>query len=199
MRRTIDYYFATMSPWAYLGHGRLQALARRADADVRVRPMDLGKIFPLSGGLPLAKRSAQRQAYRLLELRRWSEWLQLPLNLHPRCFPVSGDESSRLISVVAEHDGQEAAMRLSAAVLAAVWVQERDIADEATLGTLLAECELPSQRLAQSQGDEARALADAHTQGATEAGVFGAPAYVFEGELFWGQDRLDFLERRLLA
>jgi 2-hydroxychromene-2-carboxylate isomerase len=199
MRRTIDYYFATMSPWAYLGHERLQALARQADADLRVRPMDLGKIFPLSGGLPLGKRSAQRQAYRLLELRRWSDWLQRPLILQPRFFPVSGDASSRLISVVAQRDGSEAAMRLTGAVLSAVWTQERDIADEATLGELLAECGLAPERLAQSQGDEAQALADAHTQAAIEAGVFGAPSYVLDGELFWGQDRLDFLERRLLA
>lgn len=199
MRRTIDYYFATMSPWAYLGHERLQALARQADADLRVRPMDLGKIFPLSGGLPLGKRSAQRQAYRLLELRRWSEWLQRPLILQPRFFPVSGDASSRLISVVAQRDGSEAAMRLTGAVLSAVWTQERDIADEATLGELLAESGLAPARLAQSQGDEAQALADAHTQAAIEAGVFGAPSYVLDGELFWGQDRLDFLERRLLA
>lgn len=199
MRRTIDYYFATMSPWAYLGHQRLQALARQADADLRVRPMDLGKIFPLSGGLPLGKRSAQRQAYRLLELRRWSEWLQRPLILQPRFFPVSGDASSRLISVVAQRDGSEAAMRLTGAVLSAVWTQERDIADEATLRELLAESGLAPARLAQSQGDEAQALADAHTQAAIEAGVFGAPSYVLDGELFWGQDRLDFLERRLLA
>lgn len=199
MRRTIDYYFATMSPWAYLGHERLQALARQADAELRVRPMDLGQIFPLSGGLPLGKRSAQRQAYRLQELSRWSAWLQRPLTLQPRFFPVSGDPSARLISVVGEHDGTDAAMRLSGAVLSAVWTQERDIADEATLAALLAECGLAPQRLAQSQGEQAQALADAHTQAAIEAGVFGAPSYVFEGELFWGQDRLDFLERRLLA
>ena len=199
MGRTLDYYFATMSPWAYLGHERLQRLAHQAGAELRVRPMDLGKIFPISGGLPLGKRSPQRQAYRLQEMARWSQWLQRPLNLHPRFFPVSGDASSRLISVVAERDGQDAAMRLSGAVLAAVWTEERDIADEATLAALLAKCELSPERLAQSQGEQAQALADAHTQAAIDAGVFGAPSYVFDGELFWGQDRLDFLERRLLA
>lgn len=197
MRRTIDYFFATMSPWAYLGHARLERMAAAAGAEVRVRPMDLGKIFPLSGGLPLGKRAPQRQAYRLVELRRFSEWLQLPLTLQPRFFPVAGDPSARLISVVAERDGSAAAMRLSGAVLAAVWVQERDIADTETLAALLRETGLDAARLAQSQGEQGQALADAHTEAAIAAGVFGSPSYVIDGEIFWGQDRLDFVERRL--
>lgn len=199
MRRTVDYFFATMSPWAYLGHERFVRIAHAAQAEVRVRPMDLGKIFPLSGGLPLGKRAPQRQAYRLVELRRWSEWLGLPLNLHPKHFPVGGDPSARLISVVAERDGTEAALRLSGAVLSAVWARELDIADADTLAVLLKEGGLDAARLAQSQADEGQALADAHTQAAIDAGVFGAPAYVIDGELFWGQDRLDFVERRLQA
>ncbi len=197
MRRTVDYFFATMSPWAYLGHERFVRIAQATGAEVRVRPMDLGKIFPLSGGLPLAKRAPQRQAYRLLELRRFSDWLKLPLTLQPKFFPVAGDPSARLVSVVAEHDGTEAALRLSGAVLAAVWAQERDIADADTLATLLRETGLDAARLAQSQDAAAQALADAHTQAAMDAGVFGAPSYVIDGELFWGQDRLDFVERRL--
>jgi 2-hydroxychromene-2-carboxylate isomerase len=199
MRRTVDYFFATMSPWAYLGHERFVRIAHAAHAEVRVRPMDLGKIFPLSGGLPLGKRAPQRQAYRLVELRRFSEWLQLPLTLQPKHFPVAGDPSARLISVVAERDGSQAAMRLSGAVLTAVWVQERDIADTDTLAALLRETGLDAARLAQSQGEQGQALADAHTQAAIDAGVFGSPSYVVDGEMFWGQDRLDFVERRLLA
>lgn len=199
MRRTVDYYFATMSPWAYLGHERFVQIARRCNADVRVRPMDLGQVFPVSGGLPLGKRAPQRQAYRLAELRRFSEWLGRPLNLHPAFFPVAGDPSARLIAVVAEHDGPDAALRLTGAVLTAVWARDLDIADAATLGTLLAECGLDPGRLAQSQTDAAKAVADAHTQAAIDAGVFGAPSYVIDGEIFWGQDRLDFVERRLLA
>lgn len=197
MPRTVDYFFATMSPWAYLGHERLVQMARAAGAQVRVRPMDLGKIFPLSGGLPLGKRSPQRRAYRLQELSRWSEWLQIPLHLQPAFFPVDGEASSRLISVVAQRDGSEAALRLSGAVFAAVWAQQRDIADSATLAALLQEQSIEPERLAQSQAGEGQALADAHTQAAIDAGVFGAPSYLVDGELYWGQDRLDFVERQL--
>ena len=197
MRRTVDYFFAPQSPWAYLGHARFAALLDTHGAQVRVRPMDLGKIFPISGGLPLTKRAPQRQAYRLVELQRFSQWLGVPLNLHPRFFPVAGEPSARLISTVAEHDGPAAAMRLTGAVLTAVWAQERDIADAQTLAALLAESGLDASHLAASLTDAAGALADAHTQAAIDAGVFGAPSYVIDGELFWGQDRLDFVGRRL--
>ena len=96
MSRTVDYYFAPQSPWTYLGHERFAALARASGSTVRVRPVDLGgKVFPISGGLPLGKRAPQRQAYRLLELRRFSEFLHAPLNVQPRFFPVAGDDASQ--------------------------------------------------------------------------------------------------------
>ncbi|MGE0099873.1 MAG: 2-hydroxychromene-2-carboxylate isomerase [Hydrogenophaga sp.] len=199
MRRTVDYYFAPQSPWTYLGHERFAALVREAGATVRVLPMDLGKVFPISGGLPLPKRAPQRQAYRLLELRRFSLALGVPLNPEPRFFPVAGDPAARLITAVAARDGAEAAMRITGAVTAAVWAQERDIADLSVLEALLAECGLNAARLGESQQADVQALYDQQTQAAIDAGVFGAPSYVIDGELFWGQDRLDFVARRLQA
>ena len=98
--RSVDYFFATMSPWTYLGHARFVRIAREAGANVRVRPMDLGQVFPVSGGLPLPQRAPQRQAYRLVELRRFADWLQLPLNLQPAFFPVKGDASAQLMVAV---------------------------------------------------------------------------------------------------
>ena len=88
MPTTIDYYFAAQSPWTYLGHDRFVRLAQNAGATVRVLPADFGQVFPVSGGLPLAKRAPQRQAYRLVELRRFSEWLGMPMNVQPIFFPV---------------------------------------------------------------------------------------------------------------
>lgn len=199
MRRTVDYYFVPQSPWTYLGHERFAALLRETGTAVRVRPMDLGKIFPISGGLPLQKRAPQRQAYRLLELRRFSQALDIPLHPEPRFFPVAGDPAARLITAVVQHDGDEAAMRLTGAVLAAVWAQQRDIADDATLAALLAETGLDAARLAQSRQPEVQARYDENTQAAIDLDVFGAPSYVIDGELFWGQDRLDFVARRLRA
>jgi carboxymethylenebutenolidase len=198
MIQTIQYYFAPQSPWTYLGHLRLWDIARKAGATIEVLPVDLGgKVFPLSGGLPLAKRAPQRQAYRLVELKRFSEYLHAPLNLQPKFFPVAGDDAAKLIVAVALHDGEAAAMHIADAVLRAVWVEERNIADEATLAALLKERELPARRIEDAHSQAVTERYEANTRRAIEAGVFGAPSYVIDGEIFWGQDRLDFVEQRL--
>lgn len=195
---SIDYYFAPQSPWTYLGHARFVAIAQAARATVQLRPVDLGgKIFPVSGGLPVGQRAPQRQAYRLVELRRFSEYLGLPLNLKPRFFPVAGDLAAKLVIAVDLQDGTDAALRLGGAVLSAVWAQERNIADAATLRELLAEQALPAGRLDAAADAAVAERYDAYTAAAIDAGVFGAPSYVVQGEIFWGQDRLDFLQRKL--
>ena len=199
MRHTVDYFLAPQSPWTYLGHERFAALMRETGSAVRVLPMDLGKIFPLSGGLPLPKRAPQRQAYRLLELHRFSEALGVPLNPQPRFSPVAGDPAARLITAVSMHDGADAAMKLTGAVTTAVWAQERDIASMDVLAELLVECGMDAARLSESQQPEVQARYDEQTQAAIDASVFGAPSYVIDGELFWGQDRLDFVARKLRA
>ena len=197
MPAVIDYYFPAQSPWTYLGHERFLRIVREAGAQVRVRPADYGKVFPASGGLPLPKRAPQRQAYRLVELKRFSDFLGVPLNLHPKHFPVNPDDASRLIIAVERDDGAGAALAISGAIFAAVWRHERDIADPQVLGELLAECGLPADRLERSREPAVQQAYEANTQAAIDAGVFGAPSYVVGGEIFWGQDRLDFLERKL--
>jgi len=199
MALTIDYFLAPQSPWTYFGHARFAAMAAAAGATVRIKPMDLGKIFPLTGGLPVGQRSAQRQAYRLVELRRFADHLKLPTNLHPKFFPVAGDDAARLIIAVDQRDGAEAAMRICGAVLSAVWAQERNIADPAVLAELLHEQHLDVARLAQAKEEKVQQTYQSYTDEALKVGVFGAPSYVVDGEIFWGQDRLEFLQRRLQA
>jgi carboxymethylenebutenolidase len=186
-----------MSPWAYLGHHRFVQIARAAGATVRVMPMDVGQVFPISGGLPLCKRAPQRQAYRLVELTRFSKALNLPLNLHPKFFPVAGDPSAKLIIAVDMHHGADAALAITGAVLSAVWHEERDIADAATLASLLSEHQLDAACLALSNTPEVQTRFDSYTQSAINAQVFGAPTFVVDGEMFWGQDRLDFVAQKL--
>ena len=197
MSLVIQYYFAPQSPWTYLGHQRLQDIAAAAGARIELLPSDYGRIFPVSGGLPLPKRAPQRQAYRLVELARFSQHLGLPLNLQPKHFPVPADDAARLIIAVQQHDGTAAALAFTGALLRAVWVEERHIADPATLAALLAENGLGAQRLDESRAAAAQQAYDANTERAIALGVFGAPTYVVQGELFWGQDRLDYLQRRL--
>ena len=197
---TVQYFFSPQSPWTYLGHQRFWDIARQHHATIEVLPVDIGgKVFPVSGGQPLAKRPPQRQAYRLIELQRFAEHLQVPLNLRPTFFPVAGDDAARVIIAVEASDGADAAMRIADALLRAVWVEQRNIADESTLAALLRERDLPARCLDDAHSPSVQERYEANTQRAIDAGVFGAPSYVIDGEIFWGQDRLDFVERRLRA
>ena len=198
MSHSVDYFFAPQSPWAYLGHQRFHNILKKSGAAVRVMPFDLGgKVFPISGGLPLGQRAPQRQAYRLTELERFSKWLGAPLHLKPTFFPVSGDDAAKLIIAVDMAMGADAAMNISGAILSAVWSQQRNIADEKTLAELLHEQHLPAACLEQTYSQAVHERYESYTQMAIDAGVFGAPSYVLDDEIFWGQDRLDFVERAL--
>ena len=197
MSQTVDYFFAPQSPWTYLGHARFVAMAQAAAVTVNVMPVDLGKVFPVSGGLPLARRAPQRQAYRLVDLKRFGDHLNLPINIQPKYFPVVSDDAARLIIAVDMADGQPSALRIAGAMMAAVWVQERNIADAAVLAGLLNESGLHPARLEQSRVAAVQQQYEAYTQAAVTAGVFGAPSYCIAGEMFWGQDRLDFVAQRL--
>jgi len=196
--KTVDYYFSSNSPWTYLGHQRLVDIAKRHGAHVNVKPIDLGRIFPVSGGLPLAKRAPQRQAYRLTELKRWRAFLGLPLTLQPRFFPVASDPAALLI--IAADRKELNALALAGAIMRAVWAEERDIADAETLKAIAREQGRDAEALAAAAADPAtKAAYDAYTAEALERGVFGVPTYATGDELFWGQDRLDFLDRALTA
>jgi len=197
LSRSIDYYFTPQSPWTYLGHARFAAIAKASGATVHVRPIDFGAVFPVSGGLPLGKRAPQRQAYRLVDLARFSQHLDIALNPKPKFFPVASDDAARLIIAADLHDGTEAAMKLCGAVFAAVWVQERNIADPKVLEALAAECGLDARCADQAQSQAVQERYEDYTQQAIDTKVFGAPSYVINGEIFWGQDRLDFVERAL--
>ena len=198
MPKVLEYYFAPPSPYAYLGHARMVAMAKQHNAQVQILPCDFGKVFTVSGGLPLAKRAPQRQAYRLLELQRWSSFLGLPMNLQPKFFPVSGDAASLLIIATQLAHGTDVALALSGAIMAAVWAEEKNISDTATLAGLANQLDLDGAALVKSAAAPSiQAEYDRNTDNAIAANIFGAPWYVVDGEGFWGQDRLDFVERAL--
>lgn len=199
MAKVVDYYFTPSSPWAYLGHDRLLRIAANAGASVQPRPVDYGRIFPVSGGVPLKQRAAQRQAYRFSELKRWRAHLGVPLTLEPRFFPVDANPANHLLAAALSF-GADAALRLAGALMRACWAEERNIADEAALVTIATASGLDGSALmAASRGESATTAYAQFTQQAIDAQVFGAPTYVLNGQMFWGQDRLDFLERALAS
>ena len=188
--KVIDYYFSPVSPWTYLGHARVAEIARSNGASINTKPVDYGVIFPVSGGLPLGKRAPQRQAYRLTELARWRDHLGLPLTIQPKYFPVDGSQAAYLIAAA----GDDKRMAVAGDVLAAVWVREENIADLKTLSAIAARHGISGIEPILEAG---KAIYAANTEEALERKVFGAPTYAYGGELYWGQDRLDFLERAL--
>jgi len=197
MSKSVDYYFAVVSPWSYFGHDRFVAIAEKHGATVAPKPIDLGKVFPVSGGLPLPKRAPQRQAYRLVELARWRDHLGMPINLQPKFGAASGDPAARWILAAAE-GGVRPALDLAGAIMRARWAEERDIGDEATLAAIAGALKLDAAALAaRAAAPEIAARYEACTQEAIDRQVFGVPTYACGGELFWGQDRLDFLDRKL--
>ncbi len=196
MSKVVDYYYTPASPWTYLGHQRFEAIARRHGATIQYKPVDYGKIFPLSGGLPLGKRAPQRQAYRLAELKRWRDFLGVPLNIQPKYHPVASDLASQLI-IAAERAGAPAGP-LSFALMRACWAEERNISDAETLAGIATAQGLDGAKLlATARTPEITMLYEALTREAIDRQVFGAPFYIYKGEPFWGQDRLDFLDRAL--
>lgn len=197
--RSIDYYFSLRSPWAYLGHGRLLSLAERHDAAIRSWPVDYATVFAATGGVPVAKRAPERQAYRLLELRRWSEHLGIPLHPEPRYF--AADEGLATAMVISLKESRpEQALHLAGGILRAVWAEQRNIADPNTLVDIAADTGLDGAALVANAGsDRHRETIRRDSQQAISAGVFGAPTYIYRGESFWGQDRLNFLARELEA
>jgi 2-hydroxychromene-2-carboxylate isomerase len=197
MLKIVDYYFTPSSPYAYMGHQRFVDLIFSSESAMNIKPVDFGRIFPVSGGLPLAKRAPQRQAYRMMELRRWRAYLGVKLNLEPKFFPVDSTLASLTI-IAAGEDKSGAAPGLAFDIMRACWAEDRNIADPEVLKAIARGKGLDGAGLLErAQAPETRAAYDALTQEAIERQVFGAPTYVFKDELFWGQDRLDFLQRAL--
>lgn len=196
--KVIDYYFSVLSDWAYFGGERLEQLARRQEATINHMPVKLSDIYAGTGGILLQKRSKQRQDYRVEELCRWRDALGIPITLFPKHYPTDDDLASHLI-IAAKKMGCDAGL-LANAILRAIWVEDRDIADRETLRKIVDGLGLDSAALLQV-ADEA-ATHDEFAQYTTEAqarGVFGSPFYIFRNEIFWGQDRLDFLEKAVAA
>lgn len=193
----IDYYFWVLSDWAYFGGPRLCALADRHGAAINYMPVKLPSVYARTGGILLQERSRQRQDYRIAELKRWRDRLGMPLNLTPRGFPTNEDLASCFI-IAAKLSGH-AVDDISNAILKAVWVDELDIGSHETVLMLGKQhFENAEDLLRMAETPDVLAVYERYTNEAIERGVFGSPFYLFNGNIFWGQDRLDFLEEALV-
>lgn len=196
MARRISCYFTTVSPWAYIGHAPFLKIARAHDVAVDWKPVNLGEIFPETGGLPLAKRAPARQRYRMFELQRWRDKRGMNFNLHPKHWPFDCALADRTIVALVQA-GRDPAPYIGA-VFKAVFEDERNCADETVLADLLRGAEHNADAvLASARSAATDAAYKANITQALSDGVFGSPTYVLDGELFWGQDRLELLDDAL--
>jgi len=192
----IDYYFTLNSPWSYMGGLRLAKIATENGASVNTKPARMGEIFSQTGGLPLPKRAPARQAYRLMELKRWVDFLNIPFVIKPQFFPHDETEGVRLVLAAVETSGDGLAMATE--IGRSLWELNEDPADANVQNAAATRAGLDADvlRAALSLGDAA-GIWTKNTEEALGRDVFGAPSYVIDGEVFWGQDRLDFVERKL--
>jgi 2-hydroxychromene-2-carboxylate isomerase len=197
MTRKLTVYFSLLSPWAYIGQGELLRLVAKHGLHVDWRPVALSQVFPESGGLPLPKRHPSRQKYRILELQRWREKRGLDFHLHPQFWPFDPSAGDRIVCALAS-GGVDPAKFIGAA-LAGTFEQQRNLADKTDLAAILQESGYEPHWLERGESGEAEIAYQRNLAQALEAGVFGSPTYVLDGEIFWGQDRLDLLDDALTS
>ncbi|MCV9938336.1 2-hydroxychromene-2-carboxylate isomerase [Boseaceae bacterium BT-24-1] len=194
----IDYYFWVLSDWAYFGGPRLASIGERHGVKINYLPIKMPYVYAKTGGILLSQRSKQRQDYRLAELRRWQAKLGMPINEPPKHGTTNEDLASGLI-IAAKQDGQDVEC-ISHDILKAAWVDELDVASPDVLLELAnRSLKNPARLLEQAGSGTIQEEFRRYSDEAIEKGVFGSPFYLFENEIFWGQDRLEFLEEAVVA
>jgi 2-hydroxychromene-2-carboxylate isomerase len=194
----VDYFMSHGSPWTFLGHNRLNKIVKKFNVQLNMYPVNYGEIFPISGGLPVSKRPLQRQKIRLQELRRWAEFLNINLNPEPKFFPSKSLLPSLLI-IAAKIKKTNKDFELASSIMNALWVKELNVDEENTLKNIMDNLELDSEDLLSfAKSQECESMFKEYTNIAIEKNVFGAPTFIIDDQIYWGQDRLDFIERHLL-
>lgn len=198
----IDCYYSLSSPWAYLAGPRLVEIVRRHHATFTLKPYDFQEVAPQTGGVPIRTRPQNRRDYHEVELDRWRRYLGMPMTLRPAHYPFENptpnwNKHAGWMVIAAQEQGLDAP-RLSHAILRALWAEERDIADPEVRRSIADAEDMDGATLvAAEQSGPVQAAYAAYTEEALTRGVFGAPTFVFEETLYWGQDRLEFLDRDL--
>jgi len=199
MPSTVDFYFSPVSPWTYLGMPRFRAMTAKYGAVVNYKPVDMAQLFASAGVKPVKERPEPIRRNRMTELARWRRHLGMKLNLEPKYFPTSPLLANKMIiAAVLAGDKARDVGALAQGYLRACWVEERNLADEATVVAVADECGFAGRSLREAAERPAVAAAfAANTKEALARCVWGSPSYVVDGELFFGQDRLFFVEAKL--
>ena len=183
------------SPWTFLGHKKVNEISKTNNCELDIMPVNYGEIFPVSGGLPVHKRPLQRQKYRLQELKRWSEFLKIKLNPEPKHFPSRSLLPSKVIISV-KLLNFENVNDIAYAIMEGLWIKELNIDDPKNLKKILTRfIKTADEVIDFSESKQVEKEMNEYTKEAIDLAVFGAPTYILDDQIYWGQDRLDFLER----
>jgi len=195
--KKILYFYSVASPWSYLGIKRLKEISKKYSAQIIEKPIDLvGKVFVATGGTPIPQRHISRQNYRLLELKRWGEFLNIKINQKPKFFPPKDPHLPALFCLASIDMGID--MDFSSKVLEHLWVKENDISNIDTLKLIADDLKISFEELNKlATSDKIKKIYEANTQEAINMNIFGVPSYIYNNEIFWGQDRLELLEYSL--
>jgi 2-hydroxychromene-2-carboxylate isomerase len=195
--KKILYFYSVASPWSYLGIKRLKEISKKYSAQIIEKPIDLvGKVFVATGGTPVPQRHISRQNYRLLELKRWGEFLNIKINQKPKFFPPKDPHLPALFCLASIDMGIN--MDFSSKVLEHLWVKENDISNIDILKLIADDLKISFEELSKlATSDKIKKIYEANTQEAINMNIFGVPSYVYNNEIFWGQDRLELLEYSL--
>jgi 2-hydroxychromene-2-carboxylate isomerase len=195
--KKILYFYSVASPWSYLGIKRLKEISKKYSAQIIEKPIDLvGKVFVATGGTPVPQRHISRQNYRLLELKRWGEFLNIKINQKPKFFPPKDPHLPALFCLASIDMG--ISMDFSTKILEHLWVKENDISNIDTLKLIADDLKINFEELSKlATSDKIKKIYEANTQEAINMNIFGVPSYVYNNEIFWGQDRLELLEYSL--
>lgn len=196
MSKTVEFYFDVGSPTAYLAHKRLQQLRAQYGLELRYMPMLLGGVFKASGNTSPIAIPAKGKYMLEQDLPRFAARYGVPLIFNPH-FPINTLNLMRAAIAAQELGCVDAYLDR---VFDAIWAEGKNMGDAAVLEQVLADAGLDAVALiARSQDPEVKAELVANTEAAVARGVFGAPTLFMDGAMYFGQDRLDFIEEALQA
>ena len=193
----IEYFYGMPSPFIYLGSLKFQSIAKKYDAEIIEKLCDLvGGIFSKTGGIPVPQRSPQRQKYRLDGIKRWSEFLNIKINIKSKFFPLTDPHLPAKFTIAANLLNTK--IIFGHELLKLLWSEDKDISSEKNIEIVSNNLKINFKELsALAKSEKVLKIYKDNTEEAIAKNVFGASTYIFNNELFWGQDRLEFLERAL--
>ncbi len=197
--KTITYYYAAHSAYAYLGAAELTRIARNAGAKVIHKPMDLRAVMPAAGSQPMAQRSASHMDYFFRrEIDRWAEHRGIPM-MHKTPTHHANDINFANCVLIAAIEADLDIDSLSEEMLRAHWVDDADVASREDLTKICQAVGIDAAPLFEAaESDAIKEIYARNTQESIDLGLFGSPAYVVGEDMFYGQDRLDMVARALV-